>query len=81
MKRLRCRHVSYTVNKANMVLGIIKMSIGNDNQHMFSNFYIALVRPILKYSAPFCSPYLIKDIESIEKVQRRKKRRASQLAY
>ena len=62
--------MSYIVNKANMALGIIKMSIGNDSQHMFSNLYMSLVRPILKYAAPFCSPYLIKDIESIEKVQR-----------
>ena len=62
--------MSYIVNKANMVLGIIKMSIGNDSQHMFSNLYMSLVRPILKYAAPFCSPYLIKDIESIEKVER-----------
>ena len=59
--------MSYIVNKASMVLGIIKMSIGNDSQHMFSNLYMSLVRPILKYAAPFCSPYLIKDIESIEK--------------
>lgn len=50
---LKCRHVSYIVNKANMVLGIIKMSIGNDSQHMFSNLYMSLVRPILKYAAPF----------------------------
>ena len=30
------KHVSYIVNKANKVLGVIKRSVGNDNMHAFS---------------------------------------------
>ena len=30
------KHVSYIVNKANKVLGVIKRSVGNDNRHAFS---------------------------------------------
>ena len=40
------KHVFATVNKANMVLGIIKRSIGTNNQDVFSQLYKSLVRPI-----------------------------------
>ena len=69
-------HVFATVNKANMVLGIIKRSIGTNNQDAFSQLYKSLVRPILEYAAPVWSPYLIKDIVALEKVQRRASRLA-----
>ena len=70
------KHVSHIVSKANKVLGVIKRSIGNDNQHVFSSLYKSLVRPILEYAAPVWSPYLTKDMESLEKVQRRASRLA-----
>ena len=70
------KHVFATVNKANMVLGIIKRSIGTNNQDVFSQLYKSLVRPILEYAAPVWSPYLIKDIAALEKVQRRASRLA-----
>ena len=41
-------HVFVTVNKANMVLGIIKRSIGINSQDAFSQLYKSLVRPILE---------------------------------
>ena len=69
-------HVFGTANKANMILGIIKWSIGTNSQDAFSQLYKSLVRPILEYAAPVWSPYLIKDIVALEKV----KRRASRLA-
>ena len=43
---------------------------------MFSSLYRSLARPILKYAAPVWSLNLIKDIESLEKVQRRASRLA-----
>ena len=46
------KHVSYIVNKANKVLGVIKRSLGNDIRHAFSCLFKSLVRPILEYSAP-----------------------------
>ena len=70
------KHVSYIVNKANKVLGVIKRSLGNDNRHAFSCLFKLLVRPILEYAAPVWSPYQKKDIESSEKVQRRASRLA-----
>ena len=50
------KHVSYIVNKANKVLGVIKRSLGNDNPHAFSCLFKSLVRPILEYGAHVCSP-------------------------
>jgi hypothetical protein len=63
------KHVSTTIRRANKVLGVIKRSIGNNNQVLvvFSSLYKSLLRPILEYAAPVWSPYLIKDIESLEK--------------
>ena len=69
-------HVFAMVNKANMVLGIIKRSIGTKNKDAFSQLYKSLVRPILEYAAPVWSPYLIKDIVALEEVHRRTSRLA-----
>ena len=54
------------------MLGVIKRSLGNDNRYAFS----CLVRTILKYAAFVWSPYQKKDIESLQKVQRRASRLA-----
>ena len=62
-------HVFAMVNKANMVLGIIKRSIRPNRQDVFSQLYESLVRPILEDAAPVWSPYLIKYIVALEKVQ------------
>ena len=64
-------HVGITTNKANKVLGIIKRTVGMANQDIFSILYKSLVRPILEYTAPVWSPYLVKNIHAIEKIQRR----------
>ena len=61
------KHVSYIVNKANKVLGVIKRSLGNHNRHAFSCLFKSLVRPILEYAAHVWRAYQIKDIESLEK--------------
>ena len=70
------KHVSYIVNKANKVLGVINWSLRNYNRYAFSCLFKSLVRPILEYAAPVWSPYQNKDIESLEKVQRRASRLA-----
>ena len=64
-------HVFATVN---MVLAIIKRSIGKNSQDVFSQLSKSLVRPILEYAAVVCSSNLIKDIAALEKVQRRASR-------
>ena len=59
-----------------MVLRIIKRSIRPNSQDVFSQLYKSLVRPILEDAAPVWSPYLIKYIVALEKVQWRASRLA-----
>ena len=67
-------HVNQCVNKANRVLGFLKRSVGPKNHQLFSKLYKSLVRPILEYCSPVWSPHLKKDINALEKVQRRASR-------
>ena len=68
------QHVAIVVSKANKVLGIIKRTVGPVDTQVFSMLYKSLVRPILEYAVPVWSPYLVKDIQLLEKVQRRASR-------
>ena len=63
-------------NKANGILGFIRRTVGPKNPNLFSKLYKSLVRPILEYCSPVWSPHLRKDIEILEKVQRRASRLA-----
>ena len=58
-------------SKANSVLGFIKRTVGPKNPQLFSKLYKSLVRPILEYCSPFWCPHLKKDLNTVEKVQRR----------
>ena len=69
-------HVVEVVNKANKVLGLIKRTIGSADKNIFSTLYESLVRPILEYASPVWSPFLVKGIVHLEKVQRRESRLA-----
>ena len=55
---------------------MIKRTVGCSNAAVFSKLYTSLVRPVLEYATPVWSPYLVKDIEALEKVQRRASRLA-----
>ena len=65
------RHIAETVKKANKILGMIRRTITCKNKDIIMNFYKTLVRPILDYGSAIWSPYLKKDITTLEKVQRR----------
>ena len=69
-------HIHEVVNKANKVLGVIKRLLGSNSVNGFSLLYKSLVRPILEYAAPVWCPFLVKDVVSLEKVQRRASRQA-----
>ena len=53
------------------MLGIIKHSFSNLSTEKFKILYKSYVRPHLEYAVQAWSPHLRKDIEAIEKVQRR----------
>ena len=45
--------------------------MGPKNPQLFSKLYKSLVRPILEYCSPVWCPHLKKDLNTLEKVQRR----------
>ena len=53
------------------MLGFLKRNVGPGNKEVFSRLYKALVIPILEYAVPLWSPYLQKNIDALERVQRR----------
>ena len=58
--------VNECVIKANKVIGFLKHTASPRNDKLFSKLYMSLVRPILEYCVPVWSPYLKKDISSLE---------------
>ena len=64
-------HCSYAVKKANKILGIIKRNFINRDKYFILSLYKSLVRPHLDYCSQAWRPYLQKDINLIENVQKR----------
>ena len=60
-----------SVNKANKILGLIGRTLDLKSETSILTLYSTLVRPHLEYCVQFWSPSLRKDIDRIEKVQRR----------
>ena len=65
------KHIAECTKKANRMLGMIKRTFKNRNLEGIKRLYTSLVRPILDYGAPVWSPFLRKDIERVENIQRR----------
>jgi len=57
--------------KATQALGVIKRTYKHLNKESFLLAYKSYIRPHLEYCVQLWNPYLIKDIDIIEKVQRR----------
>ena len=64
-------HVDKTVNKAQGILGAMRRSFQFIDVKMFSTLYKAMVRPHLEYANVVWSPHLQKNVQKLEKVQRR----------
>ena len=69
---LKFRHHMITkVNKANSIMGTIRRSFKYLDHNTFKLIFCAQVRTIVEYANPFWCPYLKKDIDLVENVQRR----------
>ena len=64
-------HITEIVGKASRVVFTIKRTMGYLTEKVGKYLFTGLVRPILEYAAPAWNPYKIKDVDYIEKVQRR----------
>lgn len=64
-------HCALAVKKANRMVGYIARSIEYRSKDVVLLLYNTLVRPHLEYCVQFWGPYFKKDIEALEKVQRR----------
>ena len=64
-------HCCKAAASAMRVLSMIRRSFVNISKKLFVFLYTTYVRPHLEYCAPIWSPYLVRDIEVLEKVQKR----------
>jgi hypothetical protein len=58
-------------SKGNQILGLIKRTFISKEKNIILSLYKALVRPHLEYCIQAWRPHLVKDIDILEKVQRR----------
>ena len=65
------KQCSTAVKSANRTLGLIKRTIKNRRKDIIVKLYKALVRPKLEYCVQAWRPFLRKDLDSMERVQRR----------
>ena len=61
--------VQKAVTKAMQTLGMMKRSFKFLSRDLFLFLYRTYIRPHLEYCAPSWSPYLAKDIDTLERVQ------------
>ena len=64
-------HIHKAVSKANQTLGLLRRTFRYMDKDTFTALYKSRVRPILEYANSVWSPRHKKDIDEIEKVQRR----------
>lgn len=67
-------HISSITKKANSTLGFLRRNLRRCPPNCRQQAYLSLIRPSLEYGAVVWDPYLKKDIEGLERVQRKASR-------
>ncbi len=62
---------SKAVKTANKLVGFIGRTFEHKSEKVILTLYNSLVRPLIEYCVQFWSPYYRKDIDKLERVQRR----------
>ena len=65
------KHIGGVVARANRMVGLIRRTFSYIDKEMCRTLYCTLVRPHLEYAVQSWSPFYRKDINELEKVQRR----------
>lgn len=64
-------HVSKIVKKTNSLVYLVKCVFKNLSPKSLTKIYVRYVRPLLEYASVVWCPYFVKDVDLLEKVQRR----------
>ena len=65
------KHIAKVTSKANQRLGTIRRCFSNHSSDVIKPLCQAIVRPIIEYNSPVWNPWLLKDIQELDKVQKR----------
>ena len=68
------KHIDQICSKANRTLGFLRRNLSVNSQHLKTQAYTSLVRPLVEYASPVWDPYTKETIDQVEKVQRRASR-------
>ena len=68
---LHSPHINATANRASISLGFLKQNLKHCPSLLKGTAYIAIVRSVLEYACPIWDPHFCKDVDRLERVQRR----------
>ena len=70
VSRFGCINANNKVSKGNQILGMIRRNITYKDKGLIVPLYKAIGRPHLEYCTHAWRPYLRKDIDMLDKIQR-----------